>query len=111
MVAVFLAVQPARAETMSFYVTNPHGFDVALELYGERPGRVWPGDGKVYLIEKGMKKSIPVECDGGERICWGAWRNGNDAISYGAGPDKAFECARCCYICATSSTEAIVLGD
>jgi len=112
LVVASVLAAPARAEeTMSFYVSNQQDFDVALELYGERPGRVWPGGGQVYLIERGMKKSIPIQCEGGERICWGAWRNGDDRISFGAGPDKVLDCERCCYLCSTTSTERIVLGE
>lgn len=96
---------------MSFYIDNQKPFDVALELYGERPGRVWPGDGKVYLIEKEARKSIPVECKGGERICYGAWRLGNDKVIFGAGPDKAFDCEDCCFICVEKTVSTIRIKD
>ena len=31
---------------------------------------------------------MPISCEAGERICYGAWVNGNDGISFGVGPDR-----------------------
>ena len=109
LLALFLMTAPAGAAEMSFYIDNQQNYDVAVELYGERPGRVWPGNDKVYLIEKGYRKSVPVTCDAGERICYGAWRVGNDRVFFGSGPDNAYRCTDCCFICLQSDTATIRL--
>lgn len=108
---LLLLATPALAESMSFYFDNQKRFDVAVELYGERRGRVWPGNGQVYLIEKEMRKSLPVECRAGERICYGGWRLGDDRVTFGAGPDKAFACTDCCFICVDKSTATVRFTD
>lgn len=109
LMALVLMAAPAAAETMSFYIDNQQTFDVAIELYGSPPARRWPGDGKVYLIEKGARKSIPVECNEGERICYGGWMAGNDKVSFGAGIDMSFACQDCCFICVDAETSTIRL--
>ncbi len=106
-VALAALARPALADTMSFYIVNETFYEVALELYGK--GRVWPGDGKVYAIDPEAKKSIPVECNAGERICYGGWRVGNDRITFGGGPDMQYACEDCCFICVQSSTSTIRL--
>jgi hypothetical protein len=110
LIALFLMAAPAgAAETMSFYVDNQQDFDVAIELYGSTAKRRWPGDGKVYLIEKGMRKSIPVDCTEGERICYGGWMVGNEQVSFGAGIDMTSACKDCCFICVDAETSTIRL--
>jgi hypothetical protein len=106
---LMLLATPAMAETMSFFIANGLPHDVAVELYGDR--RVWPGDDQVYLIGKGEKKSVPIECSPGERICYGAWKLGDDSVTFGAGPDKAYACDDCCYICVGSTISDIRLGE
>lgn len=102
------ALGPALADDMAVYVRNEAGADIALELHGH--GTVWPGGGKVYQIEKGYRKSIPIECEAGERICYAAWLVGNDAVSWGLGPDNDQTCDNCCSICVAKSTMTIELA-
>jgi hypothetical protein len=109
LMALFLMATPAVADTMSFYIDNQQNYDVAIELYGSPSKRRWPGDGKVYLIEKRMRKSIPVDCNAGERICYGGWMAGNDRISFGAGIDMTLGCRDCCFICVDAETSTIRL--
>ena len=104
-----LLATPALADEMAFFMKNGKTYDVAIELYGERPGRVWPGDDKVYLLGTGEKKSVPVDCDQGERICWGGWRAGDDRITFGVGPDNTLACTSCCVICVAKTTTTIDL--
>ncbi|MGE0501251.1 MAG: hypothetical protein AB7I79_06245 [Rhizobiaceae bacterium] len=106
--ALSLIAFPAAAETMSFFIANGMPHDVAVELHGER--RVWPGDDQVYLIGRGEKKSVPIECSPGERICYGAWKLGDDRVSFGVGPDGSFVCDDCCSICVGSTISDIRLG-
>ena len=93
---------------MSYYIVNDAGFEVALEFYGKN--QTWPGDGKVYALDPNTKKSIPVECSAGERICYGAWRVGNDRQYFGGGPDMQYACKDCCFVCVKSSTSTIRFG-
>jgi len=109
LIVLVLTAAPAAAETMSFYFDNQQDFDVAVELYGASPNRRWPGGDAVYLIEKGTRKSIPVDCNEGERICYGGWMVGNDRISFGTGIDMSLACRDCCFICVDAETSTIRL--
>ncbi|MBX3577234.1 MAG: hypothetical protein KF723_08490 [Rhizobiaceae bacterium] len=104
------APAPALAETMSWLMTNAHPRAVVVELVSQTRSHRWPGDGKVYLLEKGERKSVPIECNGGEKICYAAWVNGNDRVTWGIGPDGDKACSDCCSLCAQSATEEIVIG-
>jgi hypothetical protein len=108
-----LVSSAARAEstTMSWLMTNAHPRAVVVELVSQSRDHRWPGSGQVYLIELGERKSVPIECEGGEKICYAAWVNGNDRVSWGIGPDGTGACEDCCSLCATSATQEIVVGE
>ena len=93
---------PAQAADMTFLIANKVGKPIAIELYG-RDGRSWPGDDQVYMLPEEERKSIPIECEAGERICYGAWMVGNDAVRWGAGPENDQNCETCCALCVATS--------
>ncbi|MBX3572407.1 MAG: hypothetical protein KF694_08650 [Mesorhizobium sp.] len=107
--AVLLALAlsaPAHAEGgMTFYMKNDTGRAMVLELHGET--QVWPGEGQVYLLEPGERKSVLIDCREGENICYGAWVHGNDRISFGVGPDGDRACRSCCSVCVAKTTTTI----
>jgi hypothetical protein len=97
----------ACAADMGFVLENEHTRPVAIELHGN--GTVWPGDDKVYLLDPGAIKEVTISCTPGERICYGAWINGNDSLAYGVGPDNDRTCHDCCAICVGHPLETIDL--
>lgn len=107
---VLLALAAGRTEAaeMAFYMKNGAGRAVAVELHGNA-GHVWPGDGKVFMLDTAEKKSVPVACEAGERICYGAWLVGDDRTAWGVGPDNKEDCENCCTICVAKSTYTIDL--
>jgi hypothetical protein len=94
---------------MLFYIRNGSGSEIAVEVFSQDRKEVWPGGDQVWLFEAGQKKTVPVACTGGEQICYGAWVNGNDKMSWGVGADGAFDCKSCCLICLTTGIETIDL--
>lgn len=105
--SVLVAGTQAFAADMTFFMKNEQPRDVAVEFYGRDRDVVWPGDGKVYLLEARARKSVTVTCEEGERICWGAWVNGDDSQSFGVGFDGRRHCDSCCRVCVGSATETI----
>lgn len=103
------ACGPAFAADMIFQMRNSHPNAVEVELYSQDRTYVWPGHGQVYLLDDGETRRIPVSCDEGERICYGAWLSGDTSIYWGTGPDNRKECNDCCYTCSGDSTEEIDL--
>jgi hypothetical protein len=76
---VLVTATSAYAADMGFVLENEHSRAVAIELHGKET--VWPGNDKVYLIDPGAIKEVTISCTPGERICYGAWINGNDGIA------------------------------
>ncbi len=100
---------PATADEMTFFMKNDHPRAVVVELFGQDTGKQWPGNDKVYLLEKGGRKSVTVDCSEGERICYGAWVNGDDRTFWGVGPDNDRACETCCSICVGKTTEPVAI--
>jgi hypothetical protein len=112
-IALVLAVfsGSATAADMHFYMKNRQDHGVAVELFSQDRDKVWPGDDKVYFLDAREKKAVPVTCEAGERICYGAWINGNDRISFGVGPDNDQPpCQYCCFLCVEKSTQDISIS-
>ena len=99
----------AEATEMAFFVKNLRKEAVAVELFSRDRETVWPGNDQVFLIDPSSQKSVPLTCNQGEHICYGAWVDGNDSISAGVGPDNDQPCDTCCFICVEHSTETIDL--
>ncbi len=95
---ILLLATPTHAAEMAFFMKNQHSRAVR-----------WPGGDQVYLLEKGERKSVPVICEPGETICYGAWIAGDDSVSWGVGPDNDRRCKDCCSICAGKTTARIDL--
>ncbi|AEH85259.1 MULTISPECIES: hypothetical protein [Mesorhizobium] len=107
--AALVFATSAQAADMAFFVKNLRKEAVAVELFSRDRETVWPGNDKVFLIDPGSQKSVPLTCNQGEHICYGAWVDGNDQISAGVGPDNDQPCDNCCFICVEHSTETIDL--
>jgi hypothetical protein len=105
---VLAAAGAAHADGMAIFIKNGHSRAIAIELHGSG-GKAWPGDDQVYMIEKKMQKSIPIECEPAEKICYGAWLMGDDRTHWGVGPDNTMSCTDCCTTCVAKSTFQISL--
>ncbi|TGQ26891.1 hypothetical protein, partial [Mesorhizobium sp. M4B.F.Ca.ET.214.01.1.1] len=109
--AALVLANSAEAADMAFCIKNLRKEGVAVELFSRDREIVWPGNDKVFLIRPGAKKSVPISCDNGEHICWGAWVNGDDSVTAGVGPDNDRACDTCCFICTDHSTETVDLAE
>lgn len=107
--AMLFIAAPAAAADMTFFMKNGQTYGVAVELYSRDRFHRWPGGDQVYLLERGEKKSTTIVCTPGERVCWGAWRNGDDSTAFGVGPDDARDCPDCCRICVDKTTETVAV--
>jgi hypothetical protein len=107
--AQFFAVAPASAADITFMMQNNHPNAVEVELYSQDRDHVWPGNGEVYLLDDGETKEVPLACEAGETICYGAWISGDQNTYWGVGPDNSQQCDNCCYTCEGGQTEQINL--
>jgi len=107
--SLIASVVHAEDQVMNMFMKNTNGRAVVIELFSQTRDMRWPGNDKVYLLEPAEQKSAPITCEGGERICYGAWLNGNDSVTWGVGPDDDQACDDCCSLCAGSATVDIII--
>jgi hypothetical protein len=104
-----LAPAAALADDVTFVMQNHHPNALELELYSQDREHVWPGSGEVYLLDDGETKEVPLSCEAGESICYGAWISGDQNTYWGVGPNNSQTCEGCCYTCEGGQTEQINL--
>ena len=107
--AAFSAASSAFGADVTFMMRNNHANAVEVELYSQDRDHVWPGDGEVYVLDDGETKQMPLSCQEGEKICYGAWIQGDQETYWGVGPGNQQACDDCCYTCTGGATETIDL--
>jgi hypothetical protein len=103
------AAAPAFAEELTFVMNNRHTKAVEVQLYSQNRDYLWPGPSNVFLLDDGETKTMTLDCEAGETICYGAWLQGDRTTFWGVGPGKTRSCDNCCYICRGGKTEEINL--
>ncbi|RWX61825.1 hypothetical protein EN780_28395 [Mesorhizobium sp. M4B.F.Ca.ET.089.01.1.1] len=106
-----LAAPAAHAGDVTFEIRNGHPNAMRLELYSQDRDYVWPGNDKDFYLDDGETKQLPISCEEGESICYGAWVDGDEGTYWGVGPDNDQPCDSCCFICVEHSTETIDLAE
>ncbi len=99
----------AFASDVTFVMKNSHPNALEVELYSQDRDHVWPGGNQVYYLDDGETKTMPLSCEEGETICYGAWISGDKGTYWGTGPDNQQDCDNCCYTCEGGETEEIEL--
>lgn len=100
---------PVFAADVTFVMRNDHPNALRVELYSQDRDHVWPGGGQDYYLDDGETKTMPLSCEEGETICYGAWIDGDQGTYWGVGPGNTQDCDNCCYTCTGGETEEIVL--
>lgn len=109
MAAVVAAPSVSLASDVTFVMRNSHPNALEVELYSQDRDHVWPGGNQVYYLDDGETKTMPLACEEGETICYGAWISGDKGTYWGVGPDNSENCDNCCYTCTGGETEEIDL--
>ncbi len=91
------------AERMTFRLTNQAKFPVWVEFYSSDRLKQWPDDGRLFILADSAPKKFTVPCELGERICYGAWKEGDVTHDWGAGYEGRKDCDDCCHICEPNS--------
>jgi hypothetical protein len=81
--------------TWSFKNTPPNV--VYLQLYGPDSKNVWPAPDKYYKLDGSKAHKTKIRCSLGEKICYGAWTDGD--TSWGVGKGNKSVCTGCCVTC------------
>ncbi|MER9367196.1 hypothetical protein NKI66_14495 [Mesorhizobium sp. M0518] len=106
---VMLVASAAQADDVTFAIKNSHPNAMRVELYSQDRDYVWPGEDKDYFLDDGETKQLPISCNAGESICYGAWVDGDEGTYWGVGPGNTEKCEDCCYTCNGGETEEIEL--
>ena len=109
LLSVLVLVAPAVAADVTFIMNNHHPNAVEVELYSQDREYVWPGNNQDFYLNDGETKSLPISCNEGESICYGAWVDGDEETYWGVGPGNKEKCEDCCYTCSGGETEEIDL--
>jgi hypothetical protein len=86
---------------MAWRFQNVQSEPVALAFYSQNRKHEWPGGGKAYSVPYSatLTYRYNLECNPGERICFGAWVTQNSTKSWGVGRNGVRGCSDCCFYC------------
>ncbi|MEQ1516925.1 MAG: hypothetical protein ABL931_10605 [Usitatibacteraceae bacterium] len=100
----------ARADTMTFKFDNETESQINVKFFARDRNHHWPGSGKAFALAAGAKeKPWPVECNAGERLCFGAWTPHFRSNSvWGAGQNGMRTCEKCCFVCKDGTVDKSV---
>lgn len=94
---------------LKFVITSNHPNIVDVEFYSQNRRHAWPGGNDVYSIKDYRTHSYVLNCQPGEKICFGAGVRGNYSKYWGVGIGNTQGCSSCCYTCNGTTTRNIVL--
>lgn len=94
-----VAVPSAQADELSFRFTNQVSAPVLVKLFSSDRLKEWPDDGSLFILADRSPRKFSIGCELGERICYGAWIEGDFSRYWGAGHEGKRECDNCCEIC------------
>ncbi|MEZ5810443.1 MAG: hypothetical protein R3D45_03425 [Rhizobiaceae bacterium] len=96
-----LAALPAVAQAgeMRFRFTSHAPSPVLVRLFSGDRLQSWPDDGGLFILADRSPRKFSVSCKTGERICYGAWIEGDITRFWGAGDEGRHDCDDCCHIC------------
>ena len=106
--AGMFATQASAAELV-WRFKSEHQHQVSLEFYSQDRNHVWPGGGDVYVLKDSDTHTFSLNCNYGEKICFGAWVRNDSSSYWGAGYDGADACESCCFSCGYGDTDTQVL--
>lgn len=76
---------------------------VQVEFYSQSYSRAWPGGGRAYTLADSEYHEYKINCQKGEKICYGAWRENNSKSYWGVGANDHDGCTNCCMTCGTGT--------
>ncbi len=103
LLAVTTLVFAASAGEMTFRLTNQAASPVQVEFFSRDRLKSWPEEGRLFILADSAPQKFMIPCNRGEKICYGAWIEGQITRSWGAGFEGKKACDNCCQICDTKA--------
>jgi hypothetical protein len=107
------SAEPARSlasNQVMFVVRSQHPRVVDVAFYSQNRRHVWPGSNRVYTIRDSKTHHYVLNCQPGEKICYGAGVRNQYRTYWGTGIGNKHRCTKCCYTCSGKPTKTIVLN-
>ena len=108
---VAMRATQASAETMTWPVKSNYKYKVQVAFYSQSRRHEWPGGGEAYNLNDSETHEYPLECNDGEKICFGAWVTGNARKYWGVGYENKHSCKDCCFVCGAGDIPRQVLDE
>lgn len=93
------ATASVRSDQLIAMVRSLDPKAVGLKFYNADRSRSWPAAGSMYSLRDSEFHTYTLTCTPGEKICYGAWRDGADTVSWGVGRAGDKGCSNCCMTC------------
>jgi len=116
MMAAFTMLLGSSAHTqsspysMTWKFKSDYKYKVQVKFYSKSRNVVWPGNGQAYNLDDSQVHEIKLNCQGGEKICYGGWVTGNAKLYWGVGVDGKRGCEDCCFTCNNNATPIMRLN-
>ncbi|MBX9589575.1 MAG: hypothetical protein K2X43_09735 [Hyphomonadaceae bacterium] len=91
--------QPGSATTMTWTVKSMYQYKVQIAFYSRERNHEWPGSGQAWDLNDYNNHTYTLNCQRGEKICFGAWVTGNASKYWGVGFGGKQGCSSCCFHC------------
>lgn len=105
--AQMLTASGAFAEELTFRFTNRVAAPLFVELYSNDRQKIWPKEGRLFILADAAPRKLSVSCDPGEKICYGAWIEGDITRFWGVGHEGKAGCDDCCRYCEAPSINSV----
>jgi len=77
-------------------IKSLHPYRVNLKFYSSSRNWFWPSADKYWILDDNQFHTFNLECNLGEKICYGAW---SGDVYWGLGNDGRRGCKGCCFVC------------
>ncbi|GEP06130.1 hypothetical protein [Methylobacterium oxalidis] len=93
-----------------FKMTSRSPYRVHLQFTSKNRNHVWPASGRVYTLADSDEHRYELDCAQGEKICYGAYVEGNSSSYWGVGHSLGEGCTNCCSYCGKGTFSATLTG-
>ena len=103
------SAQPQSPTNITFQFKSYYKYKVQVAFWSKSRNVIWPGGGQAYNLDDTQTHQIKLNCQAGEKICYGGWVTGNAKLYWGVGANGKLGCDDCCYTCNNNMTPILTL--
>jgi hypothetical protein len=109
---LMLSVVQARADSMIWHIQNNTTHHLQVQFDSQTRAYFWPTQNTAWNLNKKKLGTYSIACNAGEYICYAAWSNPGNKVSWGKGSTGKNACTNCCYTCGPNpNTQVVTLHD